>query len=79
MSEALNVVQLNPLCGDVAAQLRRLANQVEEGEFGDRPSAVLVIQEEDYQPELFGWGAADHMRATYLLGWAMQIMYRSAA
>ena len=50
----LNVVQMPPMCSDVAAMLRLLADQVDAGEFGDDVSVVNVVCGDKVQVRGYG-------------------------
>jgi hypothetical protein len=63
----LNVVPLREVSAvDVAAQFRRMADEIEQGEISHVESMVSVA-EIDGEICLYGWGNIDGMRATGML------------
>lgn len=64
---SLKVVPLREIsASDIAAQFRRMADEIDSGEIGHVESMVAV-GEIDGQIELYGWGNIDGMRATGML------------
>lgn len=45
-----------PLLTDIPGMLRRLAEQVEAGEYGDVETLFVVLPRNDDYPCVFGWG-----------------------
>lgn len=63
----LSVVPLRDVsAADIAAQFRRMADEIDAGEIGHVESMVAVA-EIDGQICLYGWGNIDGMRATGML------------
>lgn len=46
----------NPTLNDISGMLRRMADQIETGEWGKVEGAFLLIPIADDYPKLFGWG-----------------------
>ena len=44
---------------DIPAMLRKVANEIERGDYAEVSTAFLVIPIEDDYPQLFGWGDVD--------------------
>lgn len=65
MSADLKVVPMPPRCGDVSAMLRRLADEIDDGEFGEEARVVLVLDGEPFSVR--GYGKVDGMQAIGLL------------
>lgn len=64
MSDHLKVVPLRdgPQCdvpADIPAMLRRMADRIEAGEFGEVVSLLAVMPQEQDYPKTFGWGIND--------------------
>ncbi|MCA6108112.1 hypothetical protein [Bradyrhizobium cenepequi] len=56
MSNIVPIRDGGPALTDIPGMLRRMADQVEAGEFGKVSSAILLIPQADGYPLLFGWG-----------------------
>lgn len=54
MSAKLKVVEMPPRCGDVTAMLRRLADQIDEGDLGEDVSTLVVICGDEFEVRGFG-------------------------
>lgn len=46
----------NPNLADIPAMLRRLADQIEAGDWDEVETAFLLMPREGKFPKLFGWG-----------------------
>lgn len=69
---SLVVVPLREVCAaDVAAQFRRMAEEIDSGEIGHIESMVSVA-ELDGEIVLFGWGKIDGMRGIGMLSLGLQ-------
>jgi hypothetical protein len=67
----LSVVPLRDVsAADIAAQFRRMADEIDSGEISHIESMVAVA-EIDGGIQLFGWGNIDGMRATGMLSLGM--------
>jgi hypothetical protein len=55
------IVQLHdsPSYADIPNMMRRVADQIESGEYGDVKTAFLLMPRRDDYPALFGWGDID--------------------
>ena len=63
----LNVVPLRDVCAaDIAAQFRRMADELDGGQIANFESMVAV-GEYNNQIHIYGWGKTDGMRAMGLL------------
>lgn len=56
---ALNVVQFSdsPPLTDVVACIRRFADRIEAGEFGEVDAVFALMPRQNDYPTVFGWGA----------------------
>ena len=59
---------------DVPAMLRRLADDIEAGEYGEVQETAVVVSGAEL--EVFGFGTADGAVTHYMLGCAMQKLQR---
>ncbi|WP_284278664.1 hypothetical protein [Sphingobium jiangsuense] len=60
---SLKIVPLRDICAkDIAAQFRRMADEIDAGEIGHIESMVACA-EIDGAIEIFGWGNIDGLRA----------------
>lgn len=67
MSAAPKVVPLREVCAaDIAAQFRRMADEIDSGEIGHIESMVSCA-EIDGEIQLYGWGNIDGLRAIGML------------
>lgn len=72
----LNVVPLRDVsAADVAAQFRRMADEIDSGEIGHIESMVACA-EIDGKIELYGWGNVDGLRATAMFTLAVAKLSR---
>lgn len=62
---------------DVPAMFRKLADDIEAGEYGEVREAVAVVSGEAL--EVFGFGTADGTVTHYMLGCAMHKLQRPSA
>jgi len=68
---ALNVVPLlEPNAADIAAQFRRMADELDSGEI-DHLESMVAVAEQDGEIVLFGWGNIDGMRGIGMLSLAV--------
>lgn len=51
---AFNVVKMPPRCGETSAMLRALADDIDQGEFGEDVTALVVICGDEFQVRGFG-------------------------
>lgn len=72
MSASLHVIQTQ--LPEVAVMLRRLADDIEAGEYGYVSEAVVVANGDSLR--VFGFGEADGPTAHYLLGCGMAKLQR---
>lgn len=54
----LKIVDLprGPSLMDVSAHLRRIADEIEAGDWGDNPTGIFLMPRDGDWPALFGWG-----------------------
>lgn len=63
----INVVPLREVsANDIAAQFRRMADEIDSGEI-EHIESMVAVAEIDGQIVLYGWGNIDGMRATGML------------
>lgn len=55
-AEIVNLRDGVPLLSDIPGMLRRFADAVESGEYGDVQSLILLLPIADDYPAVFGWG-----------------------
>ncbi len=65
MKPDLKIVQFPVRCGSVSESLRKLADSVDAGEFGDEPDVVIVLDGNGL--DVRGFGHCDGMVAIALL------------
>lgn len=63
----------NPSLNDIPEMMRRLADDIEKGEYGNAVAAAMVL-ETDSTVLNFGWGDAEPMRAIGLLTTGVSLM-----
>jgi hypothetical protein len=56
MSAEVIPLSAAPSLMDTAAHLRRMADEIEAGEWGDNPTGIFLMPREDDFPVCFGWG-----------------------
>jgi hypothetical protein len=58
---------LEPSAADIAGQLRKMADGIESGDYGQVETAIFALDADGGPPSVFGWGKVDTMRCIGLL------------